>query len=61
MVLLMKVACGKGIRSTTHEQSLLERDSHGNVQVAKIETEKMLITMVKTELEKQRVEGKYAG
>ncbi|KAK8954684.1 Pyrophosphate--fructose 6-phosphate 1-phosphotransferase subunit beta [Platanthera zijinensis] len=43
------------------EQLLLERDPHGNVQVAKIETEKMLISMVETELETRKSEGKYAG
>ncbi|CAL9060489.1 pyrophosphate--fructose 6-phosphate 1-phosphotransferase subunit beta-like [Musa acuminata AAA Group] len=43
------------------EQLLLERDPHGNVQVAKIETEKMLISMVETELEKRKSEGTYAG
>ncbi|XP_074587658.1 pyrophosphate--fructose 6-phosphate 1-phosphotransferase subunit beta-like [Curcuma longa] len=42
------------------EQLLLERDPHGNVQVAKIETEKMLISMVETELQKRKLEGKYA-
>ncbi|KAJ6801363.1 pyrophosphate--fructose 6-phosphate 1-phosphotransferase subunit beta 1 [Iris pallida] len=42
------------------EQLLLERDPHGNVQVAKIETEKMLISMVETELEKRKSEGTYA-
>ncbi|CAD5327182.1 unnamed protein product [Arabidopsis thaliana] len=36
-----------------------ERDPHGNVQVAKIETEKMLIQMVETELEKKKTEGTY--
>ncbi|KAJ8455356.1 hypothetical protein OPV22_035170 [Ensete ventricosum] len=43
------------------EQLLLERDPHGNVQVAKIETEKMLISMVETELEKRKSEGTYVG
>uniref|UniRef100_A0A803M1R5 Pyrophosphate--fructose 6-phosphate 1-phosphotransferase subunit beta n=1 Tax=Chenopodium quinoa TaxID=63459 RepID=A0A803M1R5_CHEQI len=43
------------------EQLMLERDPHGNVQVAKIETEKMLIQMVETELEKRREQGVYKG
>ncbi|KAK9285430.1 hypothetical protein L1049_024623 [Liquidambar formosana] len=43
------------------EQLMLERDPHGNVQVAKIETEKMLIQMVETELEKRRGEGLFNG
>ncbi|KAG5596681.1 hypothetical protein H5410_037913 [Solanum commersonii] len=41
------------------EQLLLERDPHGNVQVAKIETEKMLIQMVEAELESKRKDGSY--
>nr|Q41141.1 RecName: Full=Pyrophosphate--fructose 6-phosphate 1-phosphotransferase subunit beta; Short=PFP; AltName: Full=6-phosphofructokinase, pyrophosphate dependent; AltName: Full=PPi-PFK; AltName: Full=Pyrophosphate-dependent 6-phosphofructose-1-kinase [Ricinus communis]CAA83683.1 pyrophosphate-dependent phosphofructokinase beta subunit [Ricinus communis] len=41
------------------EQLMLERDPHGNVQVAKIETEKMLIQMVETELEKRKQQGTY--
>ncbi|KAI3989315.1 hypothetical protein MKX01_026898 [Papaver californicum] len=43
------------------EQLMLERDPHGNVQVAKIETEKMLIQMVEIELEKRKQAGAYEG
>ncbi|EFJ13842.1 hypothetical protein SELMODRAFT_234662 [Selaginella moellendorffii] len=43
------------------EELLLERDPHGNVQVAKIETEKMLISMVETELLRRKQEGSYTG
>ncbi|CAH9125519.1 unnamed protein product [Cuscuta epithymum] len=43
------------------DQLLLERDPHGNVQVAKIETEKMLIQMVETELELRKSSGLYNG
>ncbi|XP_058762290.1 pyrophosphate--fructose 6-phosphate 1-phosphotransferase subunit beta-like [Vicia villosa] len=43
------------------EQLLLERDPHGNVQVAKIETKKMVIEMAETELGKRKQEGKYTG
>uniref|UniRef100_A0A175YM97 Pyrophosphate--fructose 6-phosphate 1-phosphotransferase subunit beta n=1 Tax=Daucus carota subsp. sativus TaxID=79200 RepID=A0A175YM97_DAUCS len=41
------------------EQLMLERDPHGNVQVAKIETEKMLIEMVEAELEQRKKVGGY--
>lgn len=43
------------------KQLTLDRDSHGNVQVSLIETEKMLIDMVKTRLEELKSAGKYTG
>ncbi|KAI3466537.1 hypothetical protein Pfo_023200 [Paulownia fortunei] len=43
------------------DQLMLERDPHGNVQVAKIETEKMLIQMVETELEVRKQGASYKG
>lgn len=42
-------------------QLLMDRDPHGNVQVSRIETDKMLIEMVGVKLEKMRQEGKYVG
>ena len=42
-------------------QLLLDRDPHGNVQVAKIETEKLLAETVAVELEKLQTQGKYSG
>ena len=43
------------------QQLLLDRDPHGNVQVAKIETEKLLAQTVAIELGKLAREGKYTG
>eukprot|EP00448_Togula_jolla_P007956 CAMPEP_0170595746 /NCGR_PEP_ID=MMETSP0224-20130122/14730_1 /TAXON_ID=285029 /ORGANISM="Togula jolla, Strain CCCM 725" /LENGTH=1184 /DNA_ID=CAMNT_0010919955 /DNA_START=16 /DNA_END=3570 /DNA_ORIENTATION=+ len=42
-------------------QLLLDRDPHGNVQVAKIETEKLLAGCVEKELERLRFAGEYQG
>ena len=43
------------------KQLLMDRDPHGNVQVSRIETEKLLITMVTKRLEEMKAEGKYCG
>ena len=42
-------------------QLLMDRDPHGNVQVSKIETEKLLIEMIKTKLNSLKSEGKFNG
>lgn len=42
-------------------QLLLDRDPHGNVQVAKIETERLLAMTVSAQLDKLRAAGKYSG
>ncbi len=42
-------------------QLLLDRDPHGNVQVSRIETEKLLIQMVADRLRHLRQEGIYTG
>ncbi len=43
------------------KQLLLDRDSHGNVQVSKIETESLLIALVERELALRRQQGHYKG
>ncbi len=42
-------------------QLLMDRDPHGNVQVSRIETEKLLIEMIRTRLAEMKENGKYVG
>ena len=42
-------------------QLLADRDPHGNVQVSKIETEKLLIEMISIKLEEMKARGEYIG
>ena len=43
------------------DQLTLDRDSHGNVKVSQIETEKFIVSCVEKELEELKKEGKYTG
>ncbi len=43
------------------QQLLMDRDPHGNVQVSRIETEKLLATLTENRLKELKAEGKYIG
>jgi len=51
----------KSLPSLIKAQLLMDRDPHGNVQVSKIETEKLLISMIETKLNELKKAGKYNG
>lgn len=42
-------------------QLLMDRDPHGNVQVSRIETEKLLIEMIRTKLDEMKKQGEFVG
>jgi pyrophosphate--fructose-6-phosphate 1-phosphotransferase len=53
--------CFEELPEEIQSQLLLERDPHGNIQVSKIETERLFIAMVDEELKKRKKQGTYKG
>ncbi|MBR6127802.1 diphosphate--fructose-6-phosphate 1-phosphotransferase [bacterium] len=51
----------KSLPALIKSQLLMDRDPHGNVQVSRIETEKLLISMIEEKLNLLKKEGKYSG
>lgn len=51
----------KSLPALIRAQLLMDRDPHGNVQVSKIETEKLLIEMVSARLKEMKNSGNYNG
>lgn len=54
-------ACFNSLPEEIKRQLLLDRDPHGNVQVSKIETERLFVDTVQTELERRKRGGEYQG
>ena len=51
----------KSLPALIKSQLLMDRDPHGNVQVSKIETEKLLISMIEEKLASMKKEGRFSG
>jgi len=55
------VSLMKSLPDLISSQLLIDRDPHGNVQVSQIETEKLLIDMIKAKLDGLKKSGAYNG
>jgi len=51
----------RGLPPAIRSQLLLDRDSHGNVQVSKIDTEQLMIELVTHRVEQRRAAGRFSG
>ncbi len=54
-------SCFEMMPETIQQQLLLDRDPHGNVQVSKIETDRLIIELVTQKLRKFKNEGLYTS
>jgi pyrophosphate--fructose-6-phosphate 1-phosphotransferase len=53
--------CYHSIPQALQTQLILDRDPHGNVQVSKIETERLFIEVIQQELKERKRVGSYTG
>lgn len=54
-------ACFSNLPEELQKQLLLDRDPHGNIQLSKIETERLLVSLVEQELLHRKQQGSYQG
>ena len=55
------LACFDQFPEEIQAQLLLDRDPHGNVQLSKIETERLIMALVEKELDQRKSQGIYIG